>query len=192
MKPRAASFSSIFPLLLLAFLCGLTFWLDRATRNDPAKNDGKLRHDPDFIIDSFQLRRFGPTGELQYQLLAQQMRHFPDTDTSVVDLPTIRYTGNGSATLATAQAAFLSPDGKEALLSGDVRVTRGDTNSPQILETSQLKLWPDDERASTDEAVRITRGKSVTTGVGLDADNIELNYRIRKDVRATIYKGEAQ
>ena len=51
------------PLLILILLVGLTMWLERATRVDDRPSSGKLRHDPDVIVDNFTVRRFDPSGQ---------------------------------------------------------------------------------------------------------------------------------
>ena len=53
------------PLLILILLVGLTMWLERATRVDDRPSSGKLRHDPDVIVDNFTVRRFDPSGQVR-------------------------------------------------------------------------------------------------------------------------------
>ncbi|MBK7424317.1 MAG: LPS export ABC transporter periplasmic protein LptC [Propionivibrio sp.] len=74
--------SALFPLSLLLILTGLTFWLRYATELPQTKHDGKLRHDPDYIITDAILRKIDQTGRLKYTLSATDIRHYPDDEST--------------------------------------------------------------------------------------------------------------
>jgi hypothetical protein len=56
MKDR---FASLFPLAMLVLLAALTFWLNRVIQGDNPR--GPQRHDPDYWVEHFEVRRFNPT-----------------------------------------------------------------------------------------------------------------------------------
>lgn len=60
--------SALFPLALLLTLTGLTFWLRYITELPEARNDGRNRHDPDYIMHNATLRKIGRNGALEYTL----------------------------------------------------------------------------------------------------------------------------
>ena len=43
------------------------------------------RHDPDYSMRHFTLRRFTPEGRLRLDIEGDVMRHYPDTDTVEID-----------------------------------------------------------------------------------------------------------
>lgn len=176
------------PLLILILLAGLTVWLERTTRGDDSPSTGKLRHDPDVIVDNFTLRRFDEKGEVQHTLDGVQLRHYPDDDSTELDTPKLVYRGKVSPTRITADRALLTKDGKEAILRDNVRVRReaGPTNPEMTLDTTLLYVYPDDEIAKTDQPVKMTHGKSVANGVGLFADRVKQTYVLESRVKATI------
>lgn len=176
------------PLVILILLAGLTMWLERTTRVEDRPASGKLRHDPDVIVDTFTLRRFDEKGEVQHTLHGRQLRHYPDDDTTELDAPLLVYRGKASPTRITAEHALLTRDGKEAILRDNVRVLReaGPGNPQMTLETSLLHVYPDDEIAKTDEPVKMTHGKSVAHGVGLFADRVKQSYVLESRVKATL------
>jgi lipopolysaccharide export system protein LptC len=178
------------PILILIAFAGLTIWLERVTRVDDVPSTGKLRHDPDVIVDNFTLRRFDETGVVQHTLTATQMRHYPDDDSTELDAPTLLYLGKLSPTHITSDRATLTKDGKEAILRDNVRVLReaGAGNAEMTLTTTVLYVYPEDEIAQTDQPVRITQGKSVATGVGLHADRVKQEYTLQSRVKATIIR----
>jgi len=168
MKDRAAS---LFPLAMLVLLAALTFWLNRVIQDDRPR--GPQRHDPDYQVERFEVRRFDIEGQLQHTLVADKLVHYPDDDTTVVTAPHITYHRQPPSEVS-ARIAYVGRDGKEIDLVDDVRVIRhGAANdSPAtVLETRTLKIFPDDEKGRTSDPVVITRGKSIMHGSGLELDN---------------------
>lgn len=174
------------PLLLIGSLAGLTFWLQSVSDMPVGGRDGRLRHDPDFIVEGFSVRRFDSTGALQHTLVAQRMAHFPDDDSTRVDAPRVTFHGAAPLQLG-ADTALVSQDAKEVRLDGNVRLLRSGNGSPDTLvATSTLTLFPDEETARTDAPVTITQGRSIVTGRGLTADNRVKIINLGGPVRGTI------
>jgi len=168
MKDRAAS---LFPLAMLVLLAALTFWLNRLIQDD--KPRGPQRHDPDYWVERFEVRRFNLEGQLQHTLTAGKLVHYPDDDTTIVTGPQITYHQQAPSEVS-ARMAYIGKDGKEVNLVDEVRVIRHSVSGdapPTVLETRTLKVFPDDEKASTRDPVVISQGKSVMHGSGLDLDN---------------------
>ena len=167
MKPTSAG---LFPLLVLALLAGLTFWLQRTTEESSTGN-AKLRHDPDYFVDRLNFRHYDATGMLRHTLYATQLVHFPDDDTAEVAEPKIVYITD-SAMVATANKGYLDKEGKHIRLTDNVRVVHAPAGSAAetVITTSTLDVVPDDHYAHTDAPVRIVQGGSVLTGVGMEAN----------------------
>lgn len=180
--------ATLFPLVLAGLLAGLTYWLDMASRS-PATGDGKQRHDPDTVIDHFEVRRFGPDGALQHTLRARQLRHYPADDKSLVLAPDLTY-HRAPPTRVTAREARIDGDGKRVELVEDVRIARGATRGkPEtVLTTSRLEVWPDDEIAANREPVLIVQGESQVRGVGMHADNRTGEYVLDGPVRGIFHR----
>lgn len=186
MKSRSYS---LFPITVLGLLAALTFWLDRATHFEGGRRDGKNRHDPDFVVEQLSAKRYGADGRLLNLLTAEQMRHFPDDDTTLVHAPSLIYMGNqGSPLKVRARSATLSADGEVAELRDEVLGWRDATaDSPATsFSTSRLTVYKDQEIAHTDAPVMIRRGKSELSGVGMDLDNKLALFQLRSQVKATI------
>jgi lipopolysaccharide export system protein LptC len=168
MKDRAAS---LFPLVMLVLLAALTFWLDRVIQGDNPR--GPLRHDPDYWVDRFEVRRFDIEGKRQHTLVADNLLHYPDDDTTIVTAPRMTY-HQSPPTEISARMAYVGRDGKEIDLVDNVRVVRQPSkegSSPTVLETRTLKVFPDDEKGRTGDPVTITQDRSVMRGTGLEIDN---------------------
>lgn len=168
MKDRGAS---LFPLAMLVLLAALTFWLNRLIQDD--KPRGPQRHDPDYWVERFEVRRFDIDGQLQHTLVGDKLVHYPDDDTAIVTAPHISYRQQPPSEVS-ARVAYVGRDGKEIKLVDEVRVIRhgaADGSPATVLETRTLTVFPDDEKARTSDPVVITQGNSIMHGTGLELDN---------------------
>jgi lipopolysaccharide export system protein LptC len=176
MPARTNPTATLFPLILAGLLAAMTYWLDLASRPQSV-TDGKSRHDPDYIIENFEVQRFGPEGVHQHTLRAREMRHYPDDDSSDILAPDLTY-HREPPTHVTARMAKMSSEGKHVELIDDVRITRGAVNDKPatVLTTARLDAWPDDEIASNKEPVTIVQGQSNVHGSSMSANNKTATY----------------
>ncbi|MFC5302376.1 LPS export ABC transporter periplasmic protein LptC [Azospira restricta] len=171
--------SAAFPLAVLTVLAGLTFWLVRATAFPDERNDGKDRHDPDYIISGMEIRKLTRDGELQYILKATEARHFPDDDATEIALPHLTYLNPKKPTMyLSAQRAHVSADGETVQLNDDVRVKRDPTPTRAALfgTMPDLTVQTEEETAYTASPVTFTQGASWLKGVGMHLDNKTQTY----------------
>lgn len=187
-----ATGAGFFPVVLLFLLAALTFWLERATQTDDDGRNGKNRHDPDYIVDNFHVRRFDVDGKLQHTLVAQKMLHYPDDDSTKVVLPRLTYHRSPPAHV-NSNLAWLDKDGKHVKLDGDVHVIRESLDGSPYTEitTSVLYAVPDDEFAHTEAPVVITQGQTVINGTGLETNNKTQISVLFGRVNGIIYKKPA-
>jgi lipopolysaccharide export system protein LptC len=188
MRARTNPGATLFPLLLAGLLAGMTYWLDLASR-PVSITDGKQRHDPDYIVEKFEVKRFGPDGALQHTLRAAEMRHFPDDDSTLIQAPDLLY-HRDPPNHVTARMAKMSSEGKHVELIDDVRVTRGAVNGKPatVLTTSRLDAWPDDEIASNREPVTIVQGLSNVHGSRMQANNKTAIYVLEGPVHGIFHR----
>jgi lipopolysaccharide export system protein LptC len=192
MQGRFGPAATLFPLILIGSLAGMTYWLDVASRAPTVSNDGKTRHDPDYVIENFEIRRFDLEGARQHTLRAPLMRHYPDDDSTVVISPDLTY-HREPLTNVIAREARVDSKARHVELINDVRVTRsGISGKPDsVLTTSHLDAYPDDEIATSNVPVLITQGLTNVTGSGLDANNKTQIYVLEGPVHGIFhrYKG---
>ncbi|HTJ97079.1 MAG TPA: LPS export ABC transporter periplasmic protein LptC [Rhodocyclaceae bacterium] len=164
------SSTALFPLAIMITLASLTFWLERATQADLG-NVAAKRHDPDYIVEHFTVKRFGLQGELQNTLRADRMVHFPDDDSTDVTNPDMTY-HTGRPTHITAEQASVDSGGKTIILNKNVKVVHANAKGPATeIRSSTLTVLPDDEIARTAAPVTITQGTSIVHGRGMEANN---------------------
>lgn len=163
--------AGLVPVAIVAVFAALTFWLERATHQEE-RRDGKNRHDADYFVDNFTLRRFNAEGTLQHTLTAAKMVHFPDDESTEVTAPHLTY-HRTPPQYVSSKTAWLDKDGKHVRLDGNVRILREsvDRRPPTEIRTSVLHAVPDDEVAHTDAPVQIVQGLTVLNGTGLESNN---------------------
>ncbi|GAA5179150.1 hypothetical protein GCM10025771_20430 [Niveibacterium umoris] len=183
------TWSALFPVLLAAMLAGMAFWLEQYVRSQASHPDGRFRHDPDMIATHSVQERFDATGKRLYVLEAAVAKHYPDDDSTHVDDARLQHFGKPQTLHVTARNAVVSGPGDEVRLIGDVRGVRDAAEDiPETtFETSEILIRPNEEKATTDKPVHMTRGRSVIDGVGLDIDQIN-GVAVIGQVRATLYR----
>jgi lipopolysaccharide export system protein LptC len=167
-------FGSLFPLVLLAFLAALTFWLDRVVQPPARPGSSTVRHDPDYIVDGLSAVRMDQEGRIKHTLNAQKMTHFPDDDVTHLVQPKFVTYGEGRAPVTvTSREAHMSGNGENVYFERDVRVVRAPTGaqSELVLETEYLHVIPDDNIAKTDRAVTISNAAAVVKASGLELNS---------------------
>lgn len=179
-------FSQFFPLLLLAVLASLTFWLNQTVQQGE-KDNGAERHDPDYIVEKLVAHRMDANGDVKHTLYAERMTHYPDDDTTHLISP--RFVSNASARAPmsiTSRTARVSSGGDNIYFETDVRATRAAyaDHSEMVMETSFLHVIPDEHIARTDRPVTVTDAHTVAHAIGL-----ELNSETRTVKFLSQFKG---
>lgn len=172
------------PVLLLAALAGLTYWLDqRVQPEEPHENSPK---DPDFLAEDFLVTRMNRDGTPRYAVRAKQMVHYPGDNSATLDFPEFTHFDPETAPLTMrSNRGLISHNGEEAHFNGDVLVRRGAyaDQKEMTLQTSYLHVIPDKDLAKTDREVTLTSGNSVVRSVGLEFNNATRNLKLLSQVR---------
>ena len=168
MNQRSSNIWSYIPLLLIA---GLSFWLDSAVAPDNHGN-GPLRHDADYWVDNFSVKRFDRDGKPLNTLFGQKMTHFPDDDTTLIANPRVTFFRQPTVQLS-AVTGLIGNDGKEITLTDNVHIRRDGLAGGLPLEARMQKmiLYPDIEEMRANSRVIITQGQSIVSGSAMLINN---------------------
>lgn len=183
----------IFPILVLTLLAGAGVWLERITQQEPVPRTDNTRHDPDFVVSNFNLRRFDLQGKTQYVLVAAHMTHFGDDESTELIRPRLDYLNRPEPMHIESERAMVSKDGEVIDMTDKVyavRAAHGD-KPESTLRSEQMTIWPDDEKMRTDTPVTLTMGQSVITAERMESDNIVGEIRLQGSVRGTLYRTQA-
>ena len=185
MKDRYLAYA---PVLLLAGLAALTYWLDQ--RVQPA---GSGRNDsagePDFIVSDFNATRMDLEGAPRYSVAAKRMIHYVSETDTVLEFPKLTsYEKKDAPLTIEAREGRLAPGGTDAYFIGDVRLHQPahDDEEEMSMTTSYLHVIPDQNLAKTDREVTLTRGNSIVNSVGLEFNNVTRNVKLLSRVRGTL------
>jgi lipopolysaccharide export system protein LptC len=111
---------------VLMALAALSWWLPNRVTDRTTLFDGERRHEPDYIIENFTATAMDPQGHRRHELSAVKLSHYPDTDTLELVRPhLVQYTPGAAPLHTVADRGMTTPDSKEILMRGNVRVTRG-------------------------------------------------------------------
>jgi lipopolysaccharide export system protein LptC len=179
------STTRLFPLGLMLALAALTFWLDRAVREEEVPTAAR-RHDPDYILSNFTTTTYNGAGTAESMLSAAQMVHYPDDDTTELVSPLMVQTKPDEPRLSVrANRGTLSRNGDEIFLYEDVVLTRDATpaNPAARMTTEFLHVLRDRSLVRTDKPVRIVEEHRSLSGRGMEYDNESRKLVLHGDVR---------
>ncbi|MEP7206082.1 MAG: LPS export ABC transporter periplasmic protein LptC [Casimicrobiaceae bacterium] len=180
------------PVLLLASLAALTFWLDAQIQPPDDARKGDQRHDPDVFMTNFRAVNFDDAGQVRQALTAKRAQHHPDDDTVDFTSPSLVVTDRLRPKLTvTSDAGTLSGDRQTVLFRGNVEAIREvragtrDSLGPVRLTTDFLRVIPDKGIAETDRPVTIEDPHGIIHGIGVTLDNQSRTMQIKSAVRGT-------
>lgn len=184
--------STFFPILAIALLALASFWLQHVVTqtetSDRNKNDS-----PDGIVNHAVMQRFGSDGTLRYILWSEQSTHYPNDDRTQVESPRIRFVGTRRPMEWSSNTALIEQHGNRVVMQGNVEGHGLNTvvGQEERLRTTQMIVFPEEQRAQTDQPVQIERGASILNGIGMRVDNVHGLLQIDR-VRARLYSKTTQ
>lgn len=178
------------PLIPLLLLLACVYWLDSQVQQEIALSANNERHDPDGIMDHFHAIKMDLQGEPRFLLTASQLRHYPDHDTTELEMPRMTMlTQDRPPVHINGQQGNISSLGDEVVFRANVNVQReavGD-QSAMTLQTEYLRVLPNRDWADTDKAVTIINANNTVHAVGLEMDNKARTMKLLSQVRSVHY-----
>jgi lipopolysaccharide export system protein LptC len=175
------------PLLPLLLLLAATYWLSQQVQPLP-QIQSLQRHDVDYVMDNFSATTLSVQGQPHVILSAEKLWHFPDDDSTHVQMPHITslYVDR-PPTVTTSLTGMISSKGEDVFLYDDVRVLRPsiDGMGEQRFATDYLHVVPDRDWAETDKSVVMTSPFNTVRAVGMELDNKARTVNLLSSVRAT-------
>ena len=173
----------VLPLAVLVSLVALTYWLNQFVQTPGARADGNQRHDPDLIVENFTAQALGPTGDVQYTVKAAKMSHFPDDDSSLLEI--VVFTALHASLppiVAEAPRGRLVAGGDEVIMEGGVVVTseKTETHQPLRLSTPALNIFPDKNLARSTEGVRLDSPTGHLTASTMELNSLTRSVRLER------------
>ncbi len=176
-----------FPLIFLALLAALTFWLDQAAQPSSAYQNNEQDQQPDYIFEDISGVRMDHVQAAQQNYYAEKMLQFlPDDKTYFERVRFFSNEPDKPVVRVNADHAELLDGGVNVQLTGHVKVVRGNDEDVEKLTmtTHALQLIPNQRLARTDQPVVITRMNTTVNGVGLEFNNRTDQMKLLSRVRA--------
>jgi lipopolysaccharide export system protein LptC len=175
------------PLLPLLLLLAATYWLNLQVQ-PLTQNQSQQRHDVDYSVDNFSAVTLNAQGKPRFTLSAERLWHYPDDDTTHLQMPKITSLyPDRPPVLTSAQTGMVSSKGDDVYLYDDVNVLRpalGDIGE-QHFTTNYLHVIPDRDWAETDQPVTMINQHNIIRAVGMELDNKARTAKLLSRVRAT-------
>jgi lipopolysaccharide export system protein LptC len=157
--------------LVLTLVGGAAWWQQsRQVPETPQAPPGARV--PDYTLERFTATTMGPDGRPARSLSAQELRHYPDDESSELDLPVLVLNRpDGLPWAIRSETGWISGDREQVWLHGPVfadREGRGEAR-PIHLKTSELMVRPRESYAETAMPVEITSDEDWLTSTGMQA-----------------------
>ncbi len=178
---------SALTLLLVAAAALLSWWLYQQVQQDRPRSDGSQRHDPDAFVDDVDLSSLDASGRLTSRLWAKHMQHYPDDDSTTLDMPVMDlYRPDEPPWHLSAKQGWVKSGGSEVLLQNDVIIHRPGTTAlrPVDIETRKLRIFPDRSYAETDVAITYRSTGLEVHSIGMRAQMDKGQVELLNQVRA--------
>lgn len=178
------AWSQLIPLFLL--LLG-SYWLTLQVQPLPPLKK-EMRHEVDFVVENLSSTSLNEQGQPKFTLSAKKMWHFPDDDTTHLELPQFTSPHANQPPLnITALTGKLTHKGDEVFLYDNVIVLRAadKTTSERKFLTDYLHIIPDKDFAETDHPVHMLDANNDVNAVGMELDNRTHVVKLLSHVKAT-------
>jgi lipopolysaccharide export system protein LptC len=187
--------TSLIPLVAMAALAGITYWLLQATL--PPPNEGAVRpktHTPDYFADNFSVSELDQSGTTQYRLTATKLIHYEDTEYSDLTTPAIRAFQPGKPIVtATGDRGTVNADASIVDLYDNARILRaaGDGDPQMQADSQHFRVLVNDDVIETEKPVKLQRGPSIMTASGMKYNNVTRVMQLFGNVRGAIAASDA-
>ena len=126
----------------------------------------------DYYVTGLDVTRMTAAGRPAHRLLAANLRHYSDDDTTELEQPHLTvFQDDAPPWEVDSETAWMSADGSLVLLAGEVLIERegGAANRPMRILTRNLRVQPSEDYAETDEKVRVESEPDWLDAVGMQA-----------------------
>ncbi len=141
---------------------------------------------PDYLLNDFELVVLDATGKESFTLRAPRLARDPVLETMDVTTPLFMIPpsqDNGDGWQVRSKTGWVSANGDELRLRGDVNAISDGRQSPKVtIDTQELNVYPDADRLDSAVQVTINRPGSILRGNGLEVNLASKQYTLQSEV----------
>lgn len=165
-------------LLVAALVSGWLAWSQR----DGGNASGAAAARPDYRLEDFELVALNKQGQQAFTLRAPLLERDPSKRTMDIATPLFvippKSGAGGDAWEVRAKTGWVSPEGDELRLRGDVEARSANPVDAVTLTGQELNVFPDARRATSSAPVTITRPGSILNGRTLEVQLDSKQYAL--------------
>jgi len=181
-------------LVLFAGLAALaSYWVLEIIRSHNANGTSEIRTRPDYWVENFNFVKMLPNGQNDYRIVGARLDHYPADDHAEITLPVMTNLDPERLPMTTRSERgvvknIANQSENEVHLYEKVVVNRPKTDKSDHLQlnTEYLLAYPDRHTMETDRPVEILSGDTITTGIGMKANNETQQMEILHNVESII------
>jgi lipopolysaccharide export system protein LptC len=184
-------------LWLLVVFIGLlalaSYWVLEIIQSNKSGNGQEVRTRPDYWVENFNFVKMLPNGQNDYRIVGTKLVHYPNDDHADVTLPVMTNLDPTRLPMTTRSERgvvknIANQSENEVHLYEKVVVNRPKTDKSDHLQlnTEYLLAFPDKHTMETNLPVEILSGDTITTGVGMKANNETQQMEILADVYSIV------
>ena len=146
--------------------------------------------EPDETVTEFVTQETD-SGRVQWKLAAPRALRYNARNVFLLEKPTIEFydqMGNLQTTLVAKNGEY-STITHDMLAFGDVVAT---STKGEVLETDSLRYLNERDKIVSDSHVKLTRGRDVITGIGMECDHTLDSVDIKRNMRARIVEEDGK
>lgn len=146
--------------------------------------------EPDETVTGFVTQETD-SGRVQWKLAAPRALRYNARNVFLLEKPTIEFydqMGNLQTTLVAKNGEY-STITHDMLAYGDVVAT---SIKGEVLETDSLRYLNERDKIVSDSHVKLTRGRDVITGIGMECDHTLDSVDIKRNMRARIVEEDGK
>lgn len=172
---------------VLAILAIATWWLARLSEPDQVEQTVAPEHSPDYFSTGYIKIEMNIDGKPKNKVVADKVIHYSDDNTTELQNPLMTiYKVDAPNWMIQSEIGIVPAGGRDMFLKGKVYINREQAEGvkPIMVNTSNLRVNPEQDYAETDEWAELIMPPNRTTGIGMEANfGTPLRIKLLSNVR---------
>ncbi len=177
---------------LLLLMLGVTSWLRFSLDRGEGAAPGGEGRGPDSYMKRFIRTDMDTDGKVKSRLRAEYMEHFAEDDSTTLTKPRLEVYNDHHPHPwhVSAEKGWIGKDSELIRLTGDVHVWRIGEDATREIEiiAEDLRVFPKNDYAETENAATIITPTSTTSGMGMRANFIFNRVELLQKVKTRYEK----
>ena len=179
--------SSIFVLVFILFIAGLSNWLSHEVNKELSDDQKNTSSAADFYLKNFNSKQMTSDGFVKYTLQGEDMKNYKHSEKTFLSRPLfIKFDQNNPISNITGDSGEIINMGQEIIVKNNVVLTRLGTKAKKkmSLYTNQLNIIPSEDIVFSKKAVKIIQEPNIEVdGVGMKYDKKENTLKLLSNVK---------